>query len=265
MKETGQSENTMTTKQDHQLGRRKTLGLLGAAGATALVGWGTQGKAGAAVNTTALACAVKPAQLSCVVKPAQTEGPYFVDELLDRSDIRSDPATGLVKEGLPMRLAMNVYRVDGDVCTPLTGAFVDVWHCDALGVYSDVRDNAGAFDTRGQKFLRGYQVTDVNGAAEFITIYPGWYTGRTVHIHFKVRLFAGAQRTFEFTSQLYMDDAITDLVYARAPYNAKGPRSTRNNQDGIYRQSNSGPQLLLNLDRCVEGYVATFDIGLRMS
>lgn len=264
MKETRQLENTMKQASHHRLSRRQTLRLIGGAGATALAGWAHNGKPGAIVNARALAPVVSPAQLSCVVKPAQTEGPYFVDERLDRSDIRSDPATGLVKEGLPMRLAMTVYRVDGDVCTPLTGAYVDVWHGDALGVYSDAVDRS--FNTRGQMFLRGYQITDQNGAVEFITIYPGWYSGRAVHIHFKVRLFAGTQTTFEFTSQLYFDDAITDLVHAQAPYNVKGSRDTRNNRDGIYTGGNSsGAQLLLNLNKCVEGYVATFDIGLRMS
>lgn len=264
MKQTDHSGNPIVTPSlaGRLLNRRATLRLIGSVGATALVGLNDSGKGRLGENAHA-AAPLSPAQIPCVVRPSQTEGPFFVDERLERSDIRTDPTTNVAKPGLPLRLAMTVYRVDGNMCTPLTGAFVDVWHCDALGLYSDVRDRS--FDTRGQMFLRGYQITDQNGQVEFITIYPGWYTGRTVHIHFKVRLFTGTQRTFEFTSQLYFDDAITDLVHAQPPYNTRGPRDTRNNRDGIYTQNNAGAQLLLNLNKCVEGYVATFDIGLRMS
>jgi protocatechuate 3,4-dioxygenase beta subunit len=77
-----------------------------------------------------------------MVKPQQTEGPYFVDEKLNRSDIRSDPTDGSVKQGVPLRLVFHVSQVDGSSCKPLTGATVDVWHCNALGVYSDVTDRS---------------------------------------------------------------------------------------------------------------------------
>jgi protocatechuate 3,4-dioxygenase beta subunit len=199
---------------------------------------------------------------ACVVRPEQTEGPYFVDEMLNRSDIRSDPSDGSVKEGVPLRLVINVSQIDGSSCTALAGgAFVDVWQCDALGVYSDVQDPG--FDTTGEKFLRGYQVTDVNGATEFMTIYPGWYQGRTVHIHFKVRTDPASQQGYEFTSQLYFDDSITDQVHTREPYAAKGQRTLRNDGDGIFQ--NGGSQLMPQLAEEGEGYVATFNIGLQVS
>ena len=83
----------------------------------------------------------------------------------------------------------------------------------------DVRDPA--FDTTGQKFLRGYQVTDSNGSVEFTTIYPGWYPGRAVHVHFKVRT-AEAARSAEFISQLYFDEALSERIYATAPYANRG-------------------------------------------
>ena len=98
---------------------------------------------------------------SCVVRPEQTEGPYFVDEKLNRSDIRNEPSDNSSKPGVPLRLEFQVSRIAGGACAPLNGAIVDVWHCDALGVYSDVRDSK--FDARGKKFLRGYQQTDTNG------------------------------------------------------------------------------------------------------
>jgi protocatechuate 3,4-dioxygenase beta subunit len=136
---------------------------------------------------------------------------------------------------------------------------VDIWHCDASGVYSDVSDPS--FNTMGQKFLRGYQVTDGSGSVRFSTIYPGWYSGRAVHIHFKIRLFAGPQKTYEFTSQLYFDDSLTDRVHSQPPYNSKGTRHTRNSQDGIF--SEGGSQLLLDLTQTSQGYSAMFDIGLK--
>ena len=262
--------------------RRETLRLLGAAGASAFIGLPETGRLdvsgirspGALVNNTLLPEMLRSAlfgaaaretkdasQLTCVTKPALTEGPYFVDELLNRSDIRSDPSTGVVKPGVPFRLTINVYRAGTSACTPLVGALVDLWHCDALGVYSDVSAGGGNPDTRGQKFLRGYQVTDSNGSVQFQTIYPGYYTGRTTHLHFKVRLFAGTTRTYEFTSQLCFDDSLTDQVYTQAPYNTKPARGTRNNNDNIYQSA--GTSILLNVNPDGQGgHASTFDLGL---
>jgi protocatechuate 3,4-dioxygenase beta subunit len=197
---------------------------------------------------------------SCVVRPELTEGPYFVDEKLDRSDIRPDPSDGSVREGILLTLAFVVSQVSNS-CTPLRGAQVDVWHCDAEGVYSDATDRG--FNTVGQKFLRGYQVTDESGRAQFMTIYPGWYQGRAVHIHFKIRTDPVSQAGYEFTSQLFFDESITDQVHAQQPYAAKGRRTLLNDGDGIYR--NGGSQLLLTPTRSTDGYAATFDIGLQMS
>jgi protocatechuate 3,4-dioxygenase beta subunit len=194
----------------------------------------------------------------CVVRPALTEGPYYVDEELNRSDIRSDPSDGTVQEGALLALTFNVSRVASNACSPLEGAVVDVWHCNALGVYSDVSDQG--FNTVGKMFLRGYQVTDANGVAQFTTIYPGWYSGRAVHLHFKVRSAAGASSSYEFTSQLFFDDSLTDQVLARSPYASKGARDTRNANDGISQQG--GSQLVLNLTQASQGYAATFDIAL---
>ena len=196
---------------------------------------------------------------SCIVRPELTEGPYYVDEELNRSDIRSDPSTGTVKPGALLRLTFNVSQITGNACAALAGAVVDVWHCDALGVYSDVSDPS--FHTVGQKFLRGYQITDANGAASFTTIYPGWYRGRAVHIHFKVRSAAGASSAYEFTSQPFFDDTLTDQVHAQQPYAAKGQRTLRNSGDGIYQQG--GSQMLLSVSQTSDGYAATFDIALQ--
>lgn len=237
----------------HVLSRREVLALLGAAGVSVL------GGRFAFPGPRRAFGSVLP---SCVVRPAQTEGPYFVDEMLNRSDIRSDPTDGSTREGARLDLAFRVSRVGGADCRPLEGALVDVWQCDALGVYSDVRDINGRFDTTGQKFLRGHQVTDASGTARFLTIYPGWYEGRTVHIHFKIRTEPESGRAYEFTSQLYFDDAVTDEVMRNEPYASKGRRQVRNRQDGIFRRG--GEQLTLAVVPGEEGYSATFEIGLQL-
>ena len=204
--------------------------------------------------------AVAAAMPACVVRPEQTEGPYFVDEKLNRSDIRVDPSDNSTRPGVPLRLGFHVSRIVAAACSPLSGAMVDVWHCDALGVYSDVKD--AGFDSRGKKFLRGYQTTHADGLVEFLTIYPGWYEGRAVHIHFKIRADAAAKRAYEFTSQLYFDEAITEQVYKQAPYNSKGRRTTTNDADFIFRRG--GKQLLLAPTKNAQGYAAKFDIGLQI-
>jgi protocatechuate 3,4-dioxygenase beta subunit len=141
-------------------------------------------------------------QATCTVisSPSLTEGPYFVDEDLNRSDIRFD-ADGVLQPGLPLSLALNVSQLVDCNPVPLTGAYVGIWHCNAAGVYSDVASQNAT--SRG--FLRGYQPTDRHGNVRFLTIYPGWYQGRAVHIHVKVRTFNGTSESYEFTSQFFMD------------------------------------------------------------
>jgi protocatechuate 3,4-dioxygenase beta subunit len=244
------------------LSRREVLALLGGSGAALLAACApavlsspsptsaTQATS-AATTPAATAASVATTLPSCIVRPAVTEGPYFVDEKLNRTDIRSDPSNGTVKDGAPLSLTFLVARVTGSACAALSGATVDIWHCDALGVYSDASD--AGFNTKGQKFLRGYQTTDASGKAQFTTIYPGWYQGRAVHIHFKIRT-----TTSEFTSQLFFDDALNAQVFAAAPYSQKGSQGVmKNAADGIYNS-----RLLLTATKDGSAYAATFDIGL---
>ena len=262
------------------LSRREAMRLLAMSGAAVLVGC-ERGSGAATVDTAAaagaggastsanVAVASSAALPGCVVRPELTVGPYFVDKQLDRSDIRVEPSTGKAVEGAPLALTINVSEVGGAACKPLAGAMVDIWHCDAQGVYSAVNDRMSGVDSSSQKFLRGYQVTDADGAARFITIYPGWYRGRTVHIHFKIRTPASAaladqrNQTYEFTSQLFFDEALSDRVFAQAPYAGKGQRDTTNASDGIFRESNG--QLLLAIAPSGQGYAASFDIGLDLT
>jgi len=229
------------------LGRREALALLGASGLMLLA------------RPVAAATNALP---GCVARPQQTAGPFFVEEALDRSDIRSDPATGAVSAGVPLRLAFRVSRLSGGACAPLVGATIHVWHCDAVGRYSDIGGWGGS--TAGQKFLRGYQKTDAAGAAAFTTIYPGWYEGRAVHVHFKIRVPGSSGQMREFTSQLYFDDALSDRVFASSLYPAGGARRRmRNERDGLFRVG--GRELMLDAREAEGGYAAIFDIGLDLA
>lgn len=228
--------------------RREALVWTGTTGAIWLM-TGTRSPAQAASKT--------PRSL-CIVRPEQMEGPYFVDERLHRMDIRSDPTNGTISTGTQLALTFHISHVRAGECRPVPDAQVDIWHCDATGVYSDVRDPG--FSTVGQKFLRGYQLTDANGVARFQTIYPGWYPIRTVHIHFKIRTALMARKQYEFTSQLYVPDELTDRVHTALPYAAQGRRRVRNHHDFIFR--NGGDQLMLEPSETSGGYAATFPIGL---
>ena len=226
--------------------RREALALLGAGAMTMLAGKGS-----------ARAAADAPRAASCIARPALTEGPFFVDEKLNRSDVRPDPKSGDLPQGVLLRLGFRVSQLGGGACAPLPNAQVDVWQCDAAGRYSDVQNPSDS--TVGQRFLRGYQLTDSNGAADFVTIYPGCYSGRTAHIHFKIRTSSTAGKS-EFTSQLFFDDAISDQIFAQPPYARASGNRTRNARDGIFRHG--GEQLLLRPTKDGVTYAAAFDIAL---
>jgi protocatechuate 3,4-dioxygenase beta subunit len=227
-------------------------------------------QADASTNKT---CTLTPSLIEAEGTPQQTEGPYFVDNMPNRSDITSDTSTGSVEEGIPLRLVINVYDVDGDdgggregSCIPLRGALVDIWHSNSQGVYSGVQQQG----TMGQNFLRGNQVTDENGTIRFTTVYPGWYEGRAIHIHIKVRTLQGSNETFEWTSQFYLNDSITEQVHTQLPYSDHGQPDITNQEDMIFTgpstdgliQSNTGEHLMLNMtrDEKGQGYIGTFNV-----
>ena len=244
----------MSRPSTSTLTRRQAVGMAGAAGAAVLLS--RVSGPDRLLESLGVSDVAQAAATSCVLTPSKTEGPYFVDEKLNRSDIRTDPADGAVQPGTPVSLTMVVVRADGN-CDPVQGAAVDIWHANAAGKYSDI----GSEGTSGKKYLRGLQISDASGRAKFTTIYPGWYQGRAVHIHFKVRLYDGSSETYEFTSQLFFDPATTSAVYETGVYAARGQASTPNSSDGIY--GSDGSKLIVALAPDGNGgYAGTFVVGL---
>ena len=213
-------------------------------------------------------CTLTPSLIEEEGTPQQIEGPYFVDDMPNRSDIRSDPSDASVQEGVPLSLVLHVYDVDNGSCIPFSGAQVDIWHANSQGVYSGVQDAGSG----GMMYLRGYQLTDDNGTVGFTTVYPGWYEGRAIHIHVKVRTFDGSEKTLEWTSQFYLNNSISEQVHTQPPYSDHGLPEVTNEEDMIYRgassdglvQSNTGESLMLNLIRGDDdqSYLGTFNIVL---
>jgi protocatechuate 3,4-dioxygenase beta subunit len=199
--------------------------------------------------------------------PSETEGPYWIDEKLNRADLALDPTDSSVQLGFPLVLNVTVSQLVDGALQPIPNAYVDLWHCNAQGIYSDM----AAQNTTGKKFLRGYQVTDSNGFAQYLTIYPGWYSGRTVHVHSRVRIFSGDQTTTNFTTQLFFDDSVTDQVFQLAPYNQRPNRDTINTADSIYNGTDcltnkaAGSETALVLSTDSAHAVGTFNIVLDLS
>jgi protocatechuate 3,4-dioxygenase beta subunit len=193
-----------------------------------------------------------------------TVGPYYLEQMLERSDIRTEPTTGAARPGVPFALEVGVVRVDGGACAPLSGVIVDLWQCDAEGVYGGVEDLNGQFDSRGTTWLRGYQKTDAQGKALFTTIFPGWYPGRSPHVHLKLRHPVAPNATYEFTSQLYFDDRFVRSVYTKAPYRAAGEGFRTNEEDGPYTAGH-GEQLLVDVRGQGDRLTASFVVGLDLT
>lgn len=185
-----------------------------------------------------------PSAVSCVLTPELTEGPYFVaGDKIRRNVAESRPGS---------KLTLNLTIVNAKTCTPIKGAAVDIWHCDAGGTYSEVQGNTA-------HFLRGIQLTNAKGVATFDTIYPGWYPGRTVHIHVKVSVGGNAIHT----GQVFFADLQTDAVYRKAPYAGRGARDTRNSDDGIFQGGGSGTIAKLRA-RPTGGHLAAITLGVKV-
>jgi protocatechuate 3,4-dioxygenase beta subunit len=256
---------------DRRINRRTALSALGAASVGALLAacssdnGGSASSSSTATNPTSTEATTNSATValfdnaaSCTLTPEETEGPYYFDPDSIRSDIRED------REGTPLRLALRV--IDNSACAPVSNAVVDIWHCDATGIYSGFEAastgggggggpgaGSGSGPTDSEKYLRGAQVTNADGIVEFVTVYPGWYRGRTVHIHAKVHV----DNATVLTTQLYFDEAVTDAVYSSAPYSQHTGRDTFNDDDNIFDD-----ELLLTLSPDGDGYLGVMSFNV---
>ena len=231
----------MTTTRQHDTHRALSRRELIAAGGTLTLGAGMLALARGGTARAVAALATTP---SCLLAPEMTEGPYYIADHLIRRDITGG------RPGLPLALHLSV--LDASTCSPIRNATVELWHADSGGVYSGFGSGVG------QSFLRGGQRSDARGRVAFKTIYPGWYQGRTTHIHVKVHVGGSVVHT----GQLFFDQLTTDGVYRRAPYAAHGQPDTTNGQDSIF--ANGGARSMLSLHRRgAGGYDGSITMGVR--
>lgn len=198
----------------------------------------------------------------CVLTPEQEEGPFYIELAQVRQDITED------RPGVPLALALTV--VDASTCEPVRNAAVDIWHCDALGVYSGEPTEG----SEGETYLRGIQMTDGNGLAEFATVYPGQYEGRTTHIHLKVHL--GGRRsggTYSgntlHTGQLFTTDRHDAEVFALYPYDRNPAVIVPREADFIFSDQGGSSSVLrlapVGTDLARDGFAGRATLGVDLS
>jgi protocatechuate 3,4-dioxygenase beta subunit len=199
--------------------------------------------------------AVPATTASCTLTPEQEVGPFYVAG----QQIRKDVTSG--KPGVPLQLRLTV--MDAASCKPLPNAAVDIWHADATGNYSS--------GSGSQLFLRGIQISDSSGIVEFATIYPGWYQGRAVHIHTRVRLGGTAGQTYDgghisHTGQLFFPEDVSDQVYKLAPYSSHTGARVLNSRDGIFTGQRGSASIVmltpLKPGSIADGFQAAMGLGV---
>jgi protocatechuate 3,4-dioxygenase beta subunit len=226
---------------------------------------------------------ISSAEPACTLAAEQEEGPYYINTALVRQDIRES------KVGVPLQLRVAV--VDAKRCSPLPGAALDIWHCDATGVYSGFSANGGGFDgpmrgNRGRgggppsaritdptRFLRGIQVTNKDGVAQFQTLYPGWYAGRTIHVHIKVHLGGEmAGETYSgghvcHTGQFFFPEDVTAQIAKLDPYISRSKvHRTLQSEDHVFL-SQGGSHSVVTLERQTrrsdsDGFIANITVAV---
>ncbi|MEV1062847.1 intradiol ring-cleavage dioxygenase [Streptomyces sp. NPDC050263] len=244
-------------RKDTTITRRRALvvtggtvaagGLVAAGYQSAFADTSTEAEASASASATSTSS-------SCMtLMTSVTEGPYYLDGALVRKDITEG------KSGVPLTLRLTVVDAT-DGCTPVAGAAVEIWHCDAWGYYSgyttanpggsapaESEDGSTANDNT---YLRGYQIANANGVVKFETIFPGWYTPRTCHIHLKVH--TGGQKedgTYEggkvnYTGQLFFPDAAAQEIFTLEPYSQHSGSYTTLDNDMVYDGGGTSSGLL---------------------
>ncbi|MFF4499630.1 intradiol ring-cleavage dioxygenase [Streptomyces sp. NPDC001401] len=245
------------------IGRRTVLIATGATAATLAVAAAAH-EAPTTVNTADTAPVAAAAV--CTLTKEMTEGPYYLDAALVRSDITES------KPGIPLKLALTVVN---SACAVIPKALVEIWHCDALGEYSGYVGNNGHNETDDGTFLRGGVLTNSSGVANITTIYPGWYRGRCIHIHVKVHTgvtltsdgsFTGG--TELHTGQLFFAESITTKVAAISPYSTNTVTRTTLSQDSIYDGGGAASGLLTLTalgSSTSSGYTGTLTLGVDQS
>jgi protocatechuate 3,4-dioxygenase beta subunit len=240
--------------------RRREMMAVSAGGLASVVLYACGAGGDKAVRSTAGGTTTRP---DCVLTPEQEEGPFYIDLGKVRRDIVEN------RPGVPLALALTV--VDSNTCRPIRDAAVDIWHCDGLGVYSGEPSEG----SKGEIYLRGIQLTGGNGVAEFATIYPGQYPGRTTHIHVKIHI--GGRRSdgtysgghVSHTGQLFSSDRHDAEVFALAPYDRNTTELTPRNADGVYRYQGGSSSVLViaragsSLGR--DGFTARATLGVDSS
>jgi protocatechuate 3,4-dioxygenase beta subunit len=266
-----------------RISRRRALGLGGTVGLGALVAacTGSSSSSSGESAPSLPASSTAPSDVlalldeanTCVAAREETQGPYWFDVDSIRSDLRED------RPGTPLLLAVRAHGLsrctNGSAPTAIPNSVVEIWHCDAGGVYSGFESastggpgggssggtsdgsysvgDAEADPTDDGTYLRGAQVADRNGVVQFTTIYPGWYRGRTVHVHLRLHV----DRKTVMTTQLYFDEAVNDAVFATSPYDQHTGRETRNEDDSIY-----DPSGLVTVRRTASGYLGVINVGV---
>lgn len=217
-----------------QLARREVLGVLGATGAALALGCATSPTSSSGGSSSG----------SCAVTPNETAGPFPSLTDLFRSDIREGRA------GVLLTLTLKVVNVSNG-CSAVSGADVEIWHCDVTGNYSQYGAQVG------QTFLRGIQTTNANGEVTFTTIYPGWYQGRATHIHLEVKV----NNVVVKVSQMAFPESVNNQVYSSGTYASRGLNPTSNASDGIFADSLS-QELVTPVGSPAAGYTASWQIGI---
>jgi protocatechuate 3,4-dioxygenase beta subunit len=240
------------------ISRRRALGLFGAT--ATLLGCGDGGSAsGSAATSTATSTGGTTTSASCVLIPEETVGPYplFTDIASASTYTREDITEG--RTGVPLQLLLTIVNVTAS-CAPITNALVYVWHCDKDGVYSGY--SQGGSNTIGETFCRGVQMTDSSGLARFTTIYPGWYSGRITHVHFRVYL----GNSLEATSQLAFPQDITRTVYASSLYAARGQNTsvTSFGADNVFSDGEQYQLCTMTQNASTGGYDAALTVGIAL-
>ena len=226
----------MTNEDSTLISRRQAL-VIGGVGVAGLLGLD---------HVRAIASALgREENATCVLTPELTEGPFY----LDGEKVRRNITEG--RAGMPLTLGFTV--VNASTCLPIKNASVEIWHCDAMGNYSGVQGQSN------RTFLRGIQRTAANGKCSFLTIYPGWYQGRTIHIHVKV--FIGGSEVH--TGQVFFADKVSDAVVKTAPYNTRGTRDTFNRSDNIF-QGGGSKSLVTPRRTGARGYSGALTMGVRV-